>query len=61
MATVFIKNIDTLIDILDKIKKSSSATVVEIHTDENFGEPVVYGITSVSATSDGYVIINVEK
>ena len=53
--------LDTLIEILEKIKNSSSATQVEIHTDETFGVPVAYTITSISATSDGYVIINVER
>ncbi len=51
--------LDTLIEILEKIKQSSSATQVEVYTHE-FGASG-YNITSVSATSDGYVIINVEK
>lgn len=49
--------IDTMIEILEKIKTTTSATKVVVYVNDEISEPRK-NITSISATSDGYVIIN---
>jgi hypothetical protein len=52
-----IMTLETLTEILDKIKASSNTKVVEIYVDGDY--PGYYNITSISSVDDGRVVINV--
>jgi len=49
--------LNTLIEILEKIKSRTTDPKLQVYVNEEFGKPGK-DITSISSTSDGYVIIN---
>lgn len=50
--------LDTLIEILEKIKESSKAKVVEIHEEDEGPWGGYYDIASIVTASDGRVVLH---